>query len=148
MRCFLIAVSIAFLSHAAQAAQTWAVLVGVSQYQSQQVASLHYPAADATSVRDALVDPQLGGLPPGNVQLLADAQATSANIQAAVDALSGKVKAGDSVVLFLAGHGITKGAGAGARSFFLPTDVRGLTTTSLESSAVDVRQLANKLGEL
>ena len=35
-----------------------------------------------------------------------------------------------------------------AKSYFLPTDVKGLTTASLENSAVDLRAFADELGTL
>src|SRR6186997_789319 len=40
----------------------WALLVGVSKYQNPAVVSLRFPATDATAIRDALVDRQLGGI--------------------------------------------------------------------------------------
>src|SRR6266852_2705085 len=108
----------------AQAAETWALLVGISQYESPQIASLRFPAADAAGIRKALVDPQLGGVPEDHVQLLVDDQATAANIMGAVTRfLKPHVKPGDHVLIFLAGHGVAKGVGPGARSFLLPTAV-------------------------
>src|SRR5207249_11633031 len=38
----------------ARAADTWALLVGISKYQSPRIASLHFPAADAAGIREAL----------------------------------------------------------------------------------------------
>lgn len=133
----------------ASAATTWALLVGVSKYQTPQIASLKFPATDATGIRDALVDPQIGALPADQVRVLADDQATRDNILGAVDSfLKPNVKPGDQVIVFLAGHGVAKGVGTAAKSYLLPTDVKGLTTTALESSAVDLRQLSSRLGEL
>jgi tetratricopeptide (TPR) repeat protein len=137
------------VSAPASAATTWALLVGVSKYETPQIASLRFPSADAAGIREALVDPQIGALPPGQVRLLADSEATRDNILGAVDRfLKPNVKAGDQVIVFLAGHGVTKGVGAAAKGYLLPTDVKGLTTAALESSAVDLRQLSNRLGEL
>lgn len=129
--------------------RTWALLVGVSKYQNPLIVSLRFPASDATAIRDALVDPQLGGLPAGNVRLLTDDQATTANIFGAVDGfLKPNVKPGDQVILFLAGHGVAKGVGLEAKSFFLSTNIRGITTPMLEASAVDLKLLSEKLSEL
>src|SRR5205823_2686281 len=133
----------------APGSRTWAVLVGVSKYQNPLIASLRFPASDATAIRDALVDRQLGGLPAGNVRLLTDDQATTANILGAIDGfLKPNVKPGDQVILFLAGHGIAKGVGLEAKGFFLSTDIRGITTPALEASAVDLKALSEKLSEL
>lgn len=50
----------------------------------------------------------------------AEQQPTKANITAALRRIEAEVKGNDTVVLFLAGHGIN----AGGRYFFLPTDVK------------------------
>ncbi len=132
------------------AANTWALLVGVSKYQNEQiVASLRFPALDATSFRDVLVDPQIGGIPKDHVVLLTDDAATRSGIDAAFDkTLTANVKPGDRVIIFLAGHGVAKGVGPEAKGFFLTTDVSGLTTPALTDSALSLRTFADKLGKL
>lgn len=133
----------------ASASTTWALLVGVSKYQAPQIAALKYPAADAGGIRDALTDPQIGALPSSQVHLLTDGEATRARILEGVETfLKPNVKPGDQVIVFLAGHGVAKGVGTDAKSYLLPTDVKGLTTAALASSAVDLRELSNQLGEL
>jgi uncharacterized caspase-like protein/tetratricopeptide (TPR) repeat protein len=138
------------LASAARAADKWALLVGVSKYQnSTLITSLNYPAADAKGMAEVLMDPQLGGLPKDHVRLLADAEATRANIIGAVDGfLKPNVKAGDQVIVFLAGHGVAKGIGPDARGYFLSTDVSGVTTAALEASAVSLKELSTRLGQL
>jgi hypothetical protein len=130
-------------------AQTWALLVGISKYQNPMIASLRFPSADATAVRDAMTDPQLGGLPADHVKLLVDDQATQSNILGAVDDfLKPNVKPGDKVILFLAGHGVAKGVGLDAKGYFLSADVKGVTTAMLDSSAVSLKTLSDKLSAL
>ena len=132
-----------------QAAQTWALLVGISRYQSPQISSLRFAADDAVAIQQALVDPEWGGLPADHVHLLVDEQATAAHITGAVDGfLKSRVAAGDHVIVFLAGHGVSKGVGLAARSFLLPANVKGLSTAALQSSAVDLRDLSNRLSQL
>lgn len=129
--------------------KTWALLVGVSKYQNPAISGLRYPAKDAAGLRDALVDPSLGGLPATQVKLLADDDATQDNINSAVQTfLKPNVKEGDQVIVFLAGHGVAKGVGLDAKSYLLPTDVKGLTSAALESSAVNMRSLADNLATL
>ena len=133
----------------AEGGKVWALLVGVSKYQNPQISTLRFPAADATGIRDALIDPELGGVPAGNIRLLTDEQATAPHILSAVESfLKPNVQPGDQVILFLAGHGVVKGVGLEAKSFLLPSDVRGLTTAALEESAVNLRKLSDKLGDL
>ncbi len=139
----------ASVARAADAPKTWALIVGVGTYENPQISSLRFPAKDALSLRDALVDPKIGALPRNQVKMLADNEATHDNIVGAVASFfKPNVQAGDKVVVFLAGHGVAKGVGVNAKSFLLPTDVKGLTIASLESSAVDLRALADELGAL
>ena len=129
--------------------KTWALLVGVSQYQNSGISSLRFPAKDAQGLRAALLDPQLGGLGAKQILLLTDAQATRDGIMGAVGGfLRPNVRPGDKVVVFLAGHGVAKGAGLNSKSYLLPSDVRGLTTAALDNSAVSLRALADDLGTL
>lgn len=127
--------------------QTWALLVGVGKYQSPLVTKLNSPRRDAAEIGQVLTT--LGKVPKDNVKILTDDEATRSNIFDVVDNfLPGKVKEGDHVIVFLAGHGVTKGVGASAKSFLLPTDVKGLSTPALESSAVNLSVLADKLSQL
>ncbi len=134
---------------AAPVTNTWALLVGVSKYQTAHIGSLRFPADDATALRDALVDPQLGNIARDHVRLLVDGDATRANILDAVDNfLKPHVQPGDHVLLFLAGHGVTKGVNVTAKGFLLPTDVQGTTTAALEEFAIDFTQLSSRLSAL
>lgn len=135
---------------AAQAApSTWALLVGCGKFQNTFISPLKYPGADAQAIRDALVDPGTGAVPADHIKLLVDDQATAANINDAVDNfLKPNVAAGDHVVIFLASHGVAKGTGLDARSYFLPTDVKGLTKPSLEASGIDLQDFSRRLGAL
>jgi len=129
--------------------RTFALLVGVGKYSSPLVAGLTFPAQDAQSLREAFVDPRLGAIPQSRVLLLADQDATREAILSSVDTFfKPKMRAGDRMIVFLAGHGIAKGVGLSARSWFLPHDVRGFTTAQLEASAVELKALSDKLGEL
>lgn len=129
--------------------RTWALLIGISKYQSPQISSLRFPATDAAGIRDALKDRDLGSVPEDQIHLLTDEDATAANINNAVDEfLKPKVQPGDQVVVFLAGHGVSKGVGAEAKSYLLPTDAKGLSSAALETSAIDLRKLSDKLGQL
>lgn len=138
-----------FSKMAFAAPKTWVLLVGVGSYENPQISSLRFPAKDALSLRDALIDPKIGALPRNQVKMLADNEATRENITGAVgNFFKPNVQAGDKVVVFLAGHGVAKGVGVSAKSYLLPTDVKGLTVASLENSAVDLRALTDDLGTL
>src|SRR5437773_10212510 len=82
LRWFVLPVLLWFCvsGRSADAAETWALLIGVSKYQNPQITSLKFPSADAASIRDALVDAQLGQVPADHVRLITDEQATRGNI--------------------------------------------------------------------
>ncbi|HEX8834580.1 MAG TPA: caspase family protein, partial [Abditibacteriaceae bacterium] len=129
--------------------KTWALLIGVGKYTNPQISSLRFPPVDAAAIRTALADKKLGNIPENQILLLTDGDATREKIHGAVDGfLKDKVGEGDKIILFLAGHGIAKGVGASARSYLLPSDVKGLSTEALKDSAVDLRELSTKLGQL
>jgi tetratricopeptide (TPR) repeat protein len=129
--------------------KTWALLVGISKYESSQIASLTYPASDIAAIADALKDPKLGNVPADHILMLTNEQATAANIKGAVDTFfKPNVKPGDQILIFLAGHGVAKGVGETAKGYLLPYDVRGLSTQALDASAVNLRDLSNQLSAL
>ena len=127
----------------------WALIVGVSQYPGQ-IQSLAFPSDDARAIKDLLVS--AAGFPEDHIRLLTDngagdAKATKQNILAAVDYFAPRVQPGHEVIVFLAGHGIARGLGLQAKSFFLPVDVDA-SKESLERTAVDLEELARKLSAL
>ena len=104
----------------------WTLLVGVSQYPGQ-IQSLGFPRDDAQAIRDLLVS--AAGFPEDHIRLLTDngagdAKATRQNILAAIDYFAPRVQPGHEVIVFLAGHGIARGLGLQAKSFFLPAERR------------------------
>lgn len=128
----------------------WALLVGVSQYPGQ-IQSLTFPRDDARAIKDLLAS--AAGLPEDHIRLLTDngagdAKATKQNILAAIDSFAPRVQPGHEVIVFLAGHGIARGLGLQAKSYFLPVDVDASSKESLERTAVDLEDLARKLGGL
>ena len=128
----------------------WALLVGVSQYPGQ-IQSLTFPRDDAGAIKDLLVS--AAGLPEDHIRLLTDtgagdAKATKQNILAAIDSFAPRVQPGHEVIVFLAGHGIARGLGLQAKSYFLPVDVDASSKESLERTAIDLEDLARKLSGL
>ncbi|HWO02257.1 MAG TPA: caspase family protein, partial [Blastocatellia bacterium] len=129
----------------------WALVVGISKYPGQ-IQSLSFPRDDARAIKDLLITS--AGFAEDHVRLLTDdgvgdAKATKQNILAAVDTyLTPRVQPGHEVIVFFAGHGIARGLGQQAKSYFLPVDVDASSKESLERSGVDLEDLAHRLGEL
>lgn len=88
----------------AQAAATpecWAVLVGVSDYQSVYVNDLDYCDDDAQELYNAL-SPVWGA---SHIRLLKDSQATKANILSGISWMASNADASDTVFFSFSGHG-------------------------------------------
>jgi len=128
----------------------WALLVGISNYPGQ-IQKLTYASRDAQAIKDLLASS--ARLPEDHIRLLtdegpADARATKQNILAAIDNLATRVQPNHQVIVFLAGHGIARGLGAQAKSYFLPVDVDASSKESLERTGLDLEELSRRLGNL
>ena len=102
--------------------ESWAVVVGIDQYQSWP--RLHYAVNDARGVRDLLI--KRYHFKPENVVTLLDAEATRAAILKALgDRLAdpGRVHREDRVFVFFAGHGVTRKLPSGkSLGYLVPVD--------------------------
>ncbi|HEV8484240.1 MAG TPA: caspase family protein [Blastocatellia bacterium] len=131
--------------------QQWALLVGVSDYPGQ-IQKLQFPRNDAIAIKDLLIS--AAGFREDHIRLLTDSgagelKATKQNILTAIDQYLGpRVQAGHQVIVFLGGHGIVRGLGTQAHSYFLPADVDAQSKESLERTGLDLEELSAKLGAL
>jgi peptidoglycan/xylan/chitin deacetylase (PgdA/CDA1 family) len=102
--------------------ESWAVVVGIDQYQSWP--RLHYAVNDAQGVRDLLIKKYR--FKPENVVTLLDGEATRAAILKALgDRLADptKVSHDDRVFVFFAGHGVTRKLPSGkSLGYLVPVD--------------------------
>jgi hypothetical protein len=86
--------------------QKWALVVGISQFNSETGAeTLKYSASDAKSFADLLADPSVGRFPPNQVFLLRNEGATSAGIKARLNTIATRAKPEDIVVVYVSTHG-------------------------------------------
>jgi uncharacterized caspase-like protein len=118
--CTLFAIS---LLANAQTGKTWAVLVGISQYQKlPQDLWLQYADADATAMSARLA------LPPGQTIVLTNQQATTGAIRDAFKTLS-HISPEDSIYILVAGHGTVDNRGAYILTY--DSDPENLAATAL-----------------
>ena len=83
--------------------QTWAVIVGISNYQF--VDKLRYADKDAEVFYQFLSSPAGGSVPLSNMTLLLNENATTHQIDKTLHNLVDLVKPGDRVVIYFSGHG-------------------------------------------
>lgn len=130
-------------------ARQWALLIGINDYPGQ-IQDLRFAKQDALSIKEALI--KEAGFREDHIVLLTDEgekAATKANIFSAIDDnLAPKIKSGDEVIVFLAGHGFSSGLGTDAKGYFLPVDVDASDKDALEKTALPLEKLSRKLGRL
>lgn len=81
----------------------WAVVIGVGQYESEEIPDLEFARADAQSVYDFLKSDAAG--PFDDVLFLADEKATGAAMRQALFVFLQQADWNDLVVIYYAGHG-------------------------------------------
>ena len=85
---------------------TYALLVGISLYQSPQIPPLQFAHEDALLFEQHLTSPRGGGVPPENITRLVNEQATTAAVRLAFDSfLKAEAGSDDTVLVFFASHG-------------------------------------------
>src|ERR1700728_1266474 len=86
--------------------RSYALVVGVADYQDPAVPKLLYSERDAQSIFDVLISPEGGNFHRENVHLLIGAKATLANLRHELEEwLPAQAKDGDRVLIYFAGHG-------------------------------------------
>jgi len=135
--------------HAADTANNFALIIGISRYRDENVNDLNFTQADARSFHELLVDPERAGFPPGNVRLLLDEDATRYAIEDAVSGwLRRRAKPDSKVVVFFAGHGAAEADHTGGEdsvTYLLPHDAR---SDNLFASAISTNRFQRLLASV
>lgn len=84
---------------------TYAVVVGISDYQDPNIPDLRYADKDAEAFASFLRSKAGGGLDPNHIKVLINSQATMAQFANAMDWLWEVCKEDDHVIIYFSGHG-------------------------------------------
>ena len=95
----------------------WALVVGIGRYTHAE--PLRYAASDAQSFSAFLQSPRGGGILADHIFTLLEDQATRRAIEVELELMQDRVKQGDTVYIYLAGHGFINKRGLG---YFIPSD--------------------------
>ncbi|TCC92034.1 caspase family protein [Pedobacter frigiditerrae] len=82
--------------------KTWAVVVGISEYQN--ISKLSYAHKDAEAFYKYLRTPQVN-VPAENIKMLLNKDAISGEIYGTLEWLAESVKENDKVIFYFSGHG-------------------------------------------
>ena len=124
-----------------QAPATWAVVIGIDDYQDPGVSALTGASIDAWLLYHYLAAPQGAGIDPSRRRLLLNEQASRANIEQALGQFLGRACPQDQVIIYFAGHGVPE-PGRGEEAFLLPQDA---SLNNLVGTALAMSQLPSFL---
>ena len=97
---------------------SWALVIGINQYQHAR--PLSYATQDAEDVARVLSDL---GFSQGGIQLITDGEASKARIQKSyLDYIEMAGSPDDRIVVFFAGHGVTRPGHRGPVGYLVPVD--------------------------
>ncbi len=122
--------------------KTYALLIGISQYQKIPKENwLQYADADARTFHEFLRSPRGGGVPEDQITLLTNEKATTAAIRNAFQSLlKAKVGKSDSVIILLAAHG-TVDTASGKGAFIVTNDADPQDLSSTAMPMVEIQDL-------
>lgn len=84
---------------------TWAVVVGISDYQNPEIPDLQYAHRDAAAFVQYLKSPAGGKIEESHIKSLLNEQATAGQFAAALDWLMENSKENDQAIIYFSGHG-------------------------------------------
>jgi formylglycine-generating enzyme required for sulfatase activity len=130
-------------------ADTWALLVGIDDYQDPRISDLSYTVNDVIELHKALTDPKIGAIPKSQVYLMTNRSTgedlpTHTNVLFRLENLARRVQPEDTFIFHFSGHGMVRGGEQYLLS--INSDPRSLTT--LASTAIPLERLQQLLKQI
>jgi len=104
------------------ASTTRAVVIGISDYQDEQIPDLRFADRDAEAFAQWLRSPAGGSLADNQIKVLTNKNATTGKMIAALDGLIVASKPGDEAIIYFSGHGDVERVTKFQRGFLLTYD--------------------------
>jgi uncharacterized caspase-like protein len=124
--------------------QSFAILVGISEFQHlPREQWLQYAHADAETFARLLQSPRGGGLPAANVVLMTNKQATTQAVRRAFADVKSRAGKKDTIVVMIAGHGAVESAGDRA-AYILTNDS---DPQDMKKTALPMAEIQTFIGE-
>ena len=101
---------------------TFAVVVGISDYQNPEIPDLSFAHRDAQIFAEFLTSPAGGNIQETNLKLLVNEEATGAAVATAIDWLYESVEENDQAIIYFSGHGDVERKGINQLGFLLCWD--------------------------
>ncbi len=123
--------------------KTWAVIVGISQYQDPKIPPLKYAHKDADAFATFLKTEAGGKLTNDDIKLLTEKDATRGNFVMALYWLTENVKEGEMAIIYFSGHGDVELKDEDQPGYLLCWD--SPSKLYMTGGALDLRDLQNKI---
>ncbi len=120
--CFLLVVSLSLSAQPRQKGNTYAVVVGISDYQHPSIPDLRFAHKDAAEFALFLQSESGEHVPTENIKLLVNQDATYGKLIAAMDWLLEVCEEDDNAVIYFSGHGDVESKTRSQLGFLLPWD--------------------------
>lgn len=111
-----------FKVRSAKTSNTFAVVVGISDYQNPEITNLAFAQRDAEIFADFLRSPSGGNVQESNIKMLINEEATGAAVATALDWLYESVGENDQAIIYFSGHGDVERKGINQLGFLLCWD--------------------------
>jgi tetratricopeptide (TPR) repeat protein len=122
--------------------QTFALVIGISSFQDSRIPPLQFAHEDAKELARMLHSPRGGDIPESNIVLLTNEKATTSAIRTAIEAhLKGRAGKNDTVLLFIASHGVTIPFQNRERGFVITYDTSPEDPATSAIAMDDIHQL-------
>lgn len=102
--------------------KTLAVIVGISDYQDENIPDLRFAHRDAELFAEYLRSKEGGAVPASNITLLTNEDATSGKFISALYGLLEDCKEGDQIIIYFSGHGDVESSTISQPGFLLCWD--------------------------
>ena len=126
---------------------TYAVIIGISDYQNENIRDLKYAHNDAHAFADYLSSAAGGNVVSDNISFMVNENATISNIYTAIANVKDKANENDLIYFYFSGHGVIE-EGLYKKGFFLGYDspFKNYLTNSLRIE--DLNQHVNEISIL
>lgn len=147
--CFIFIVALILCLTHNSFSDTWALLVGINDYQDSRISDLNYTVNDVTRFRDVLIDPDICAVPRNKVYLMTnnstgDDLPTNTNVIFRLENLVSRIKPEDAFIFYFSGHGMMREG----KQYLLTinSDPRSLTTLTASAIPLEtIHELINKV---
>ncbi len=122
--------------------EKWALVIGIGKFQ-KNIDMLAHTRKDAQDFADLLEDEHFGRFKHSNVKLLADRDATTANVKAGLNWIARNADARDLVVIFISSHGTKRNMDSvGGLNYIVTHDTDPTDEDKLYGSAMPMIELS------